>query len=156
MKQKEISTFDATFNKHKKLVLEHLNTKKKFLNENTKAQFVTNVTIDPKKMGKNFPIQSDVEVRVEVQGSYADNSFDYEHGSVHGTHDPGSGFEVEEIEITAPDAIYVFDENGNQTDQLLFKAGEEIKKEFILPKDLENIYDEGANKLDGAARDYEG
>ena len=60
------------------------------------------------------------------------------------------------MKIFAPEAIYAFDENGNQTDQLLFKAGEEIKKEFILPKDLENIYDEGANKLDGAARDYEG
>ena len=55
MKQKEISTFDATFNKHKKLVLEHLNTKKKLLNENMGTKFVTNVTIDPKKMGEGCP-----------------------------------------------------------------------------------------------------
>jgi hypothetical protein len=156
MKQKKMSIIDATFEKHKKLVLEHLNTKKKLLNENINAKFVTNVTIDPKKMGKNFPLQADVEVKVEVQGAYADNSFDYEHGSVHGTHDPGSGFEVGEIEITAPEAIYVFDENGNQTDQLLFNAGGKIKKEFILPDDLKNIYDEASSKLDGAARDYEG
>jgi hypothetical protein len=154
MEQKKISTFDATFNKHRKLVLEHLNTKKKLLNENIEAQFITNVTIDPKKMGKDVPAQHDVEVKVEVQGAYADNRFDYEYGSERGTHDPGSGFEVEGIKIIAPEDIYVFDENGNQTAQLLFKAGEEIKKEFILPKDLENIYDEGADKLNDAAGDY--
>lgn len=151
MKQKKMSIIDATFEKHKKLVLEHLNTKKKLLNENTNAKFFTNVTIDPTKMGKNFPIQEDVQVEVEVQGVHVDNSFDYEHGSVHGTHDPGSGFEVEEMKIIAPEDIYVFDQ-----DTLLFKAGEEIKKECILPKDLENIYDEGAAKLNDAARDYEG
>jgi hypothetical protein len=156
MKQKKMSIIDATFNKHKKLVLEHLNVKRKLLNENTETDFTTNVTIDPKKMGKNFPIQSDVEVKVEVQGTYIDNSFDYEYGSERGTHDPGSGFEVEKIKIIAPEDIYVLDEDGNQTAQLLFKAGEEINKKFILPKDLENIYDEGADKLDDAARDYEG
>lgn len=149
--EKKKSILDSTFEKHRKLVLEHLNTKKKLIKEGMDVEFYTTVTIDPKKMGKNFPVQEDVEVEVYAEGSYEDSSFDYEYGSIRGRHDPGSGYVPEEVKITAPADIHVYDENGNDTGELLFKAGEEIKEEYIVSMDP--INDEIAEKLAARAAD---
>lgn len=147
-----MSIIDATFEKHKKLMLEHLNSKKKILKEGIETEFSINIKIDPKKMGKNLPIQEDVEVEVWAEGSYEDNSFDYEYGSERGTHDPGSGFVADEMKITAASDIFVYDENGNQTSEILFKAGEEIKEELIDSNDMESINNEASDRLADSAR----
>jgi len=143
MKQKSI--INDTFEKHKKLVLEHLNEKRR-VPTRVDTTFDTTVDIDPKKLGKNLPEQTEVNVEVYAEGEYADASFDHEFG----THDPGSGYDITKIIVTAKEDTYVFDAEGNQTSEILFNAGDIIDQKSIVS----NIDDEIYEKLAGAGSNY--
>ena len=117
------------------------------------AEFVTYVEIDPKKLGKNSPIQDNIQVRVVVEGSYEDNRFDYEYGSERGTHDPGSDYVAERIEIYANRDESLHDADGNHTQNLLFRKGDKIDEESITPESLEKLNEDAVNALKKSAKD---
>lgn len=107
------------------------------------------VEIDPVKMGKQFPVQEDVPVKVVVFGSYEDNRFDH----AFGTHDPGSGFVAEKFEIYALDDVKAYDENGDETTEILFKKNDKIDEKFITDRSVQHLEEKGADALTGMA-DY--
>jgi hypothetical protein len=107
------------------------------------ANFTAYINIDPIKMGKKLPEQEDVKVNVVAHGYYQDNRFDHEFG----THDPGSGFIAEELKIYAADDVKVYDGDGNETSEILFKKKEEIDENFITEESLRNLLDTAADEL---------
>jgi len=143
MKQKSI--INDTFEKHKKLVLEHLNERRR-VPTRVNTTFDTTVNINPKKLGKNLPEQQEIKVEVYAEGKYADASFDHEFG----TYDPGSGYEITKVIVTAKENTYVFNEEGNQTNEILFNAGDTIDQNSIVS----DIDDEIRTNLDSAGSDY--
>jgi len=90
-------------------------------------------------MGWPTPFVSDVEVRVEGEGEWADNRFDYEFGNERGTHDPGSGFEATGETIRLISDFHDVDSEGNQLPHVLLQSGSEIKREWISPESLKHL-----------------
>lgn len=111
------------------------------------VEFESYVEIDPSKMGKNFPVQEDVYVKVVAHGEYEDNRFDHEFG----THNPGSGYVTNSLEIYAGDDIKAQDNEGNETGEVLFKKGDKIDEKFISEKSVKYLDKLAAKKLTDAA-----
>jgi hypothetical protein len=156
MKQKSI--INDTFEKHKKLVLEHLNqtTAKKPLMEHEDVEFSTTADIDMKKMGKPHGfdgVQVDNEVSVSAEADYEDNTFDYEYGSIRGRHDPGSYWSMD-VNVYAAEDIYGYDADGNKSNDLVFKKGELIDNKFITSDSMEKIQTQVVKNIED--RGYEG
>lgn len=105
------------------------------------TEFVTEINLDLRKMGKGDWTIDDIPVKVEAMGGYNDNSFDWEMGSESGRHDPGSGVEADKLKIVSSEDLPMHDVDGNpMPGQLLFKAGQEISEKFIEVKSLERLY----------------
>ncbi len=150
MKQKSI--INDTFEKHKKLVLEHLNqtTAKKPLMEHTDAEFSTTADIDMKKMGKPHGfdgVQVDNEVSVSAEAYYEDNRIDY-------GHDLEGEWGVSDVKVYAAEDIYGYDADGNKSNDLVFKKGELIDNKFITADSMEKIETQVVKNIED--RGYEG
>lgn len=134
--------------------MKHIKLKKiltEMMNESSQesVEFNSGAEILPQKMGKNFPPQEDAPVRVVAFGYYQDNRFDH----AFGTHDPGSGFIAEKLEIYALEDIKAYDEAGNETSEVLFKKNQKIDEKFISEDSIKYLEDKAADALTNNA-DY--
>jgi hypothetical protein len=102
----------------------------------------------------------EIDMVAEIDSEYVDNSFDWEAGDQHGTHNPGSGFELGGIKLEVTDSVHAYDDaTGQPTKVVIFKSGTIIPESALTKigqRQLERAVDSYLQKKtsdDASSRD---